>query len=146
MIFSSPRLKAKETAEILAKTLGCRIKMISNIRERNFYGLLTGMKKSDAKRKYPSEVKLLDSYKNTIKGAEGYTEFRARILDVLRQIAKSRYETAAIVTHGGPISCIFREVLELGEFERIGDCAYFEIEKKGNKLNMTRMHNAVLEK
>jgi broad specificity phosphatase PhoE len=35
----------------------------------------------------------------------------------------------AIVTHGGPIRCIFKEVLKLGELKKIGNGSIVLLEK-----------------
>lgn len=144
IIFSSPRLRAKETAEIIQKLLGCNLEMVDDLRERNFYGILTGMKKSVAKKKYPKLVGLLKSYKNTVEGGEDYTHFKKRIIRASNGITNLDYSIIAIITHGGPISCIFREVLKLGEFKRLGDCAFFKIDKVGKKLKLVYADNAEL--
>jgi broad specificity phosphatase PhoE len=143
VIFSSPRFRAKETADILGKTLRCNVIIREEIRERNSYGFLTGMKKSEARIKYPKETRLLKSYKNTIKDAENYEHFRDRIVRAFEEITESENEVIAIVTHGGPISCIFREILKKGEFKRLDDCAFFEIEKN-DELNLLHIYNAEL--
>ncbi len=142
-IFSSPRLRAKETAEILSKDLDRELEVVNDLRERNFYGILTGMKKSTAKKKYPDEIKKLKSYKNTIEGAEDYGSFKKRVIEAFSNIAASDLRFVAVVTHGGPISCFFREVLKKGEFKNIDDCAFFEIEYDG-KFKLIEMSGAEL--
>src|SRR5512143_1526057 len=53
VIFASNRIRAQETAKILQKKLKTDIITDESLRERNLYGKLTGMIKSEAKEKYP---------------------------------------------------------------------------------------------
>lgn len=145
-IFSSPRFRAKETAEILSNKLGIEMEIVNNLRERNFYGILTGMKKSEAKKKYPMLVEKLSSYKNTIKGAEPYNDFKGRVIKAFITLAKAKHKTVAIVTHGGPISCIFREILKKGVFRQVEDCAVFEIESGKGTFKLLEIEGAEFQK
>jgi broad specificity phosphatase PhoE len=144
VIYTSNLNRAKETAQLLGKALDRPVKPLESVRERNAYGVLTGMKKDEAAKKYPKEAELLKSYKNTVQGGEGYETFKARILFSLENMAKSGHQSIAIVTHGGPISCIFRELFKK-ELRRIGDCAFFEVHYE-NGFRLVDMDNAELEK
>ncbi len=142
-IFTSPRFRAKETAHILGKELDVSVEVIDSIRERNFYGILTGMKKEEARKKHLEMAEQLKNYRNTIKGAEPYEHFRQRILKAFSELTKSKYKTIAIVTHGGPISCIFRELLKI-EIKKMADCAVFELRSEKGKLNLIKTGEAEL--
>ncbi len=157
IIFTSPRLRASESAEILKNALDVPInpqnsfgifggppliKTIQNLRERNNYGFLTGINKEKAAKKYPKEVELLNDYHNTIQGAETYSNFRERIIKAWQEITATNYHTIAMVTHGGPIRCILREILKIGELTHLGDCAILELEKQGGKVFLVKMENA----
>ena len=144
IVYSSNLARARETAEILGKHLDRPVQTIESMRERNFYGVLTGLKKEEAAKKFPEEVKKLTLYRNTIHSGETYDEFRTRVLFSLENIAKGNHRIVAIVTHGGPISCIVRELLKLGEFKKIGDCAYFDINYDG-KYRLIAYDNAEFE-
>ncbi|MFH0739843.1 MAG: histidine phosphatase family protein [bacterium] len=145
IIFSSSLNRAKETSEILTNSLSCEIEVINNIRERNTYGILTGMLKSEAREKYPQEAELLKSYKNTIEGAETYEHFTERITNAFLELANRNYDVIAVVSHGGPIRCLFREFFKWGEIKELRDCALFEIEKTGDKFELVSVTNASLE-
>ena len=144
-IYTSNLLRAMETAQILGKKLDRHVNQLESVRERNSYGHLTGMKKDEAKAKFPKDVELLNKYTNTVAGGELYETFKARILFSLDNLTKTSHSSIAIVTHGGPIACIFRELLKLGEFKNIGDCAFFEIIYDG-KYKLMTIENADLEK
>ena len=131
IIFSSPRIRAEETAKIVADALKIPMQTVEDIRERNAYGILTGMIKSEAKIKYPKEFEEAKSYKNTITDAEEYDHFKERILASFEEITSKDQKTIAIITHGGPISCFFREVLKK-EIFGLRDCGMVELEKNGD--------------
>src|SRR4030067_3443635 len=69
VIFTSSRFRARETAEILKKKLKCELRMLKGIEEMNRYGILTGMKKDEAKEKYPEQVRMLKDIRSTPEGA-----------------------------------------------------------------------------
>ncbi|MFA7252670.1 MAG: histidine phosphatase family protein [Candidatus Paceibacterota bacterium] len=136
VIFSSPLIRAQETAEIIASKINCQMITEDDLKERNQYGILTGMKKEEAKEKYPREVELLKDRLNTIEGAESYEDFSNRIMAVSRKIIEdSNYKTIAIVSHGGLFRVLLRDILKWGELKEIGDCSILELEKVGNNLN-----------
>ena len=126
-IFTSPRIRAQETAAELQQVLDCTVSPVADLRERNFYGVLTGMNKEEARTKHPELVALLEDRHNTLPQGEPYSQFADRVQKAWETITASSYETVAVVTHAGPIRCIFRDILGKGELSSIGDCAYFEI-------------------
>ncbi len=134
IVFSSPLKRAKETSEIIAEQINCEVVVKVNLKERNQYGIITGMKKEEAKEKYPKQVELLKDKLNTIEGAEAYEDFSKRIAGAFRElVVDSEYGTIAIVSHGGPLRVLFRDILKWGELKEIGDCAFVKLEKKGEK-------------
>lgn len=145
IIYSSPRIRAKETADILKDYLECKMEINSDLRERNAYGVLTGMVKAEAKEKYPEMAEALKFYGNTIEGAESYEGFTERVKRVFEELTSSQHETIAILTHGGPIRCFFREVAKLGELKSLGDCAVFEFEKNNSDYKLMSTEGASLE-
>lgn len=138
VIFSSPRIRATETAGILKSVLGCELKVIDDLRERNAYGILTGMVKSEAKEKYADKVELLKKYSYTIEGAESYEALCERVRSVLDELTSTQHQTIAILTHGGFIRCFLREVMKMGEIKSLGDCAIVELEKSGESFKIIK--------
>ncbi len=143
IIFSSPFYRARETAEIISKNLKCRMKIIGDIKERNRYAHLAGMKKSVAAKKHPEHVKRLKDHTYGVEGGENYDIFKKRIEKTFEKLTSEPYDVIAIVTHGGPIGCILR-ILGWGEF-KMGKCAYFEIEKNG-KFKLIHFERAEIKK
>ncbi len=126
-VFCSPRFRAKETAEIVSKDLNAPLEVVEDFRECNRYGIITGMVKAEAKEQYPDEVAKLGDYRNTVQGGENYDHFKLRVIAAFEQIKTLDYNTVAIITHAGPIRCLAREVLDMGELGNIADCQIFEL-------------------
>ncbi|MBW3018800.1 histidine phosphatase family protein, partial [Candidatus Woesearchaeota archaeon] len=141
---SSPRFRAKETAEILSRKLNVPIEIIQNLRERNNYGVLTGLTKEEAKQKFPEEFAKIskDKCRHNVKNSESYEDFKERVKKAFDEIT-SKNDTVAVITHGGIISTFFREVLKR-EFARLGDCAIIELEYDG-KYKLVSLDGAELE-
>lgn len=142
VIYNSPRIRAKETADVLRNVLRCKTEINSDLRERNAYGILTGMVKAEAKEKYPEMAEAVKFYGNTIEGAESYENFTERVKRVFEELASAQHKTIAILTHGGPIRCFFREVVKLGELKSLGDCASFELEKSPSGYKIIKIDGA----
>jgi broad specificity phosphatase PhoE len=148
-IYSSPKFRSHETAEILGKSMRCEVEIVDGLRESSRYGILTGMKKDEAKIKFPDQVALASDFYATIIGGEVYQDFKDRVLNAFNSILTdmNKYKEAiAIVSHGGPMRVIIREVLKLGELTEIGECAIITLNYKDKKLYLSRMENASLEK
>ena len=82
-----------------------------------------------------------------VKNSEDYDSFKQRVISAFKSIMlNSEFDSIAIISHGGPISCFVREYLKLGEFEKLGDCAILELENKNNELTLISLDNAELKK
>jgi len=144
-IFCSSRIRARETADILKKEIHCEIKVVKDLRERNRYGILTGMKIAEAKEKYPNLVELLDDYHTNIEDGEPYESFRERVEKYFLKILKLKYKTIAVVTHAGPMRIIFREILKAGDI-KLEDCGFAELESSDGKLKIVKLSGVNFKK
>lgn len=133
IFFSSPLMRARETAQIISQTI---IPVINEdaLRERNQYGILSGLTKTEAKQKYPELVERVKDRLNTIEGAESYEDFSKRIQGIFDVITSdAQHACVGIVWHGGPMRVLFRDILKMGELgKEIGDCGWVELEKEGD--------------
>ena len=135
IIYSSPLIRAQETSKILSKFLGVEIKTVKDIKERNRYGILTGITKKEAKEKHPQAFEDVKDFKNTIEAAEEYEEFVGRITNAFSKLLKVDYETIAVVTHGGPLYIIFEKVLSF-KWGRAEDCGFAVLDVKNGEINV----------
>ena len=147
-IYHSPKIRATETAKTVSEIINCPIEKVENIRERNSYGILTGMIKSEAKQQYPEEVEKIqkDKLRHSVKNSEDYDSFKKRIIQTFENIMlNSDLDSIAIISHGGPISCFVREYLKLGELKDLGDCAILEVKNRNDKLELISLSNAKIQ-
>ncbi|MDD4989489.1 MAG: histidine phosphatase family protein [Candidatus Pacebacteria bacterium] len=139
VIFSSPYVRATETSQIIAREANCEIIIKDDLRGRNQYGFLSGVRREEAQEKYPKQVELLKDRLNVIEDAESYEDFQERVTKTFKAITNnSKYKTIAIIAHGGPPRVLFRDILKWGEISEIGDCALVELEKKGDSFSLIR--------
>jgi broad specificity phosphatase PhoE len=122
-LLASPYKRARQTAAIVGRALQLDVQVADDWRECNRYGIVSGMVKSEALRTHPSQVKLLADLHKTVQGAEPYADFRKRVAQACAAAYARPEKCIGIVTHGGTIKAVIREMLGRGEAE-IGDCAY----------------------
>ncbi len=149
MIYHSPKIRATKTAKIVSDITNSPIKIVKDIRERNAYSILTGMVKLEAKQQFPEEVEKLQKEKvyHNVKNSENYNSFKERIIPAFKSIMfNPEFDSIAIISNDGQISCFVREYLDLGELEKLGDCAILELKSKDNKLALISLDNAELKK
>jgi len=148
VVFHSPKHRAIQTAQIVSKALNVKTIVAKDFRERNAYGVLTGLIKLDAQKKYPLEVQKLqmDKINHSVCCSENYSVFKARVLNEFSNTTSSKkYNTVCIITHGGPISCIVRELLNLGEIKKLSDCAILKINSSEDSLDLIESSGMELE-
>jgi broad specificity phosphatase PhoE len=144
-IFSSPKIRAQETAAVLSDALHCEVIVQDDLQERDIYGAYPNIGKDYPEEEYRRLGELLADKESRIEGSESHEDFTKRVGQCFLDIVKhSEYTNIAIVTHGGPIRSIFREVLRLGEFKNIGNGAIIEIETSGDDFLVLQMDGASL--
>jgi broad specificity phosphatase PhoE len=147
-IYYSPLVRAKETAQFVGHVFGAKLFEIDDLKERNMYGVLSGLTKKQALEKFPCEVEKLKvhPYLSYVSNSESYEDFVSRIIKAFEKIIELNEEnkTIAIITHSGPIRVLFREFLQLGEFKKLGDCVIIEIEKDEHSFAILSLDNAEL--
>ena len=94
------------------------------------------MVRAEAKEKYPDLVELVKDYRNTLPNSESYEELKSRVLTTWNDLMESSNSTIAVLTHGGPIRVIFREILK--KEIKIADCGYVVFEKIGDELMVVK--------
>jgi len=140
-LFVSPKARALETALILKKKVPFELVSVSDMRERNQYGIMTGMIKSEALEKFPDSVEELEATNpyHHVEGSEDYFKFAERVTKAFNQIVNDEFskdtKAIAFVTHGGPITVIFRELLGF-EVSEIDDCAIIEFDYDGEGFEL----------
>jgi broad specificity phosphatase PhoE len=135
VLFVSPLIRAKETADIVNSKIKAEIISLPEIKERNHNGILSGLTRKEAMEKYPAEVEKVKNYKTTATKGEEYVDFAKRINTALDKIKLTNKDIIGVLTHGGPIKYIYRDMLKIGEVN-ITDCGYVQIETDGNNFKI----------
>ena len=136
-VYHSPKHRAKETAFIANDFIKADLIEVEDLRERNNYGVLTGLTKLEGKEKFPLEASKVKGNKmfHDILGSESYEGFCIRVKSCFYNILKENTNTFAIFSHGGFMFVLVREILGLGEV-KYKDCAYLEIEYENEKFKV----------
>ncbi len=126
IIFHSPLIRARESAEIISEAIGCPIKQWNGLEERH-YGILTGLTKHEALEKYPEAVEAHKDPINTDPEGESFEGFNNRVVTTFEEIKKQSHETIAILAHGGSLKRILSH-LDQPLPDSIADGGVIEVE------------------
>jgi broad specificity phosphatase PhoE len=107
-VYSSTFQRAFMSAEVVSRELQLPLFPLEFLKERNTYGILNGMIKSEAKEKYPDLVAAVEK-KEYIYGAERYEDVVDRIKKTLEILSSYEYESIIAVTHGNFMRSLFKE-------------------------------------
>ncbi|HCJ45439.1 MAG: hypothetical protein COZ27_02165 [Candidatus Moranbacteria bacterium CG_4_10_14_3_um_filter_41_65] len=145
VVFTSPKIRARETSKVISDALQCKTSVIDGLAEQNIYGAYLELGKNQPEEEYRRLGEILVNRDNVVEGSETYKDFKDRIIQCFSDITHQSFGAIAVVTHGGPIRCIFREILGLGEFKKIGNGAIIQLKKEGSTLSVVNMDNVVLK-
>jgi broad specificity phosphatase PhoE len=130
-IYYSPLKRASQSALIISNQLKLGLEEFLYLKERNSYGLLTGMNKSEAHQRYPELVEAFQQGKGIgITSEENFLNQIDLGLDLL--IQKHYQENLILITHGGFIKNIFNHYLHK-DYYKTGDGGFVLIEVDNNK-------------
>lgn len=127
-LYSSSLIRAKESAEIINDVLKTEIELLDGLQERN-YGILGGLTKEEALKKYPEAVELHKDPTNTDPDGESQAHFIERVITTFQHVIKQNYTTVVVVSHGGPIKVILRH-LNKSLPDKIGDGEIIELNQE----------------
>jgi broad specificity phosphatase PhoE len=133
LVLTSPLKRAHQTAQIISEELECRLEDCAYLKERNTYGLLSGVNKDIARKQYP---RLVEAFENEeyIPGGERYEDFVLRVEKLLEHLRELKADTLVCITHGYLITTIMEEHLGLLR-DKIQDGCVLEVEL-GEKLEL----------
>lgn len=108
-VLSSPLVRATQTASPIAEVLGVTVEKCLYLKERNTYGLLCGVNKTEAKEKYPELVLAYDEGKEVL-GYEEYDFFVKRVKALIEYLGKVNEDIVA-VTHSKMLGAIMKDII-----------------------------------
>ena len=110
-IYSSDLVRAVDTAKALAAREDLEVKLLPQLRERN-YGIFQGITAAEGEQRYPEAYRLYtarDPHYNFETG-ESMLDFVARINEAVDWMVRHHAgQTIAAVTHGGVLDILFRK-------------------------------------
>lgn len=122
-IYTSPLRRARRTAEIVCEEIGLAsaVQVVDDLRERNSYGVLSGIPKQKASDLFPLLLKEGEKRsghsKAPLLGAEDYDAFVARVGDALARVVadatEKKLDRVAVVTHGTFLRVLIADQLGL---------------------------------
>ena len=132
-IWSSTLIRAKETAQIVSSILNCQVTEDAYFKERNTYGLLSGLTKAEAQDRYPELVADYEA-KVEVLGAEKYEWFVERVKRGVEKLVKDNSDKV-LVTHGKWLGAFLKEIA-LVSLKSLGEACVVEVEWKEGRLSL----------
>jgi probable phosphoglycerate mutase len=114
-LYSSDLGRALQSAEPIARVLQRAIHKESRLRERSL-GIFEGLTRSEAAERFPDVYPRhrSDDAEFTIPHGQSVSAHAAQVLQALKEIAERHVDkNVALVTHGGPLSVLFRTCVQL---------------------------------
>ena len=124
MILTSPFKRTYQTAEIISSALEVPLETFVYLKERNSYGLLCGVNKTEAKEKYPDLVSAFENGQEVL-GYESYDFLLKRIKILTTKLAEMEKKVIICVTHGKLLGAIYKNILHK-ETKNIPECCLIE--------------------
>lgn len=113
VIFTSPQKRAQQTAAIIQKTIGGKIKIITdkNLRESGLGHLREGLTMEEADRKYPKEHLIYTRIPAKSKPGETLENMAKRMLKIIQgALKKYPNQNLVFVSHRDPILAVLLKI------------------------------------
>lgn len=112
VLLTSPLERASQTAEIIGSELGLRVIEEPYLKERNTYGLLSGVNKDIAIEEYP-EMNAAFLEGRYLPASEKYNDFVERLSVFFKKLKNLNYKNIICATHGHVMTAIIEEFFDL---------------------------------
>jgi broad specificity phosphatase PhoE len=120
-IYSSPLIRALETARIVAARTGLEVTELDDLREVDT-GSWSGLSRAEVQERFPEGFERWISGGSGWEDGETYEEMGARVLGALKEIARADPGgRILVVSHGGPIRAIQAAAngMDIHEYRRL---------------------------
>jgi broad specificity phosphatase PhoE len=110
-ILTSPLKRAISSAEIISAKLKIPVEVFEYVKERNTYGILSGMVKDEAALRYPDQV---ERYENGeyVDGSERVEDVESRAKRALELLKDMKLENVVVLTHGNFLKALMPVLLD----------------------------------
>jgi broad specificity phosphatase PhoE len=120
-IYSSPLIRALETARIVAARTGLEVTELDDLREVDT-GSWSGLSRAEVQERFPEGFERWISGGSGWEDGETYEEMGERVLGALKEIARADPGgRILVVSHGGPIRAIqaAANAMDINEYRRL---------------------------
>lgn len=106
-LYASPQKRAMETAEIVARTMGCSVTPVEALREMSF-GRWEGCSWEEIERRWPETYRAYLRDRLTVPPPEGesFSALLGRVIPALETVAAGGGETGLVVSHSAVIKAV----------------------------------------
>lgn len=126
-IFSSPLIRAKHTADVVAKSLNIPVEVRNDLREC-FYGDAEGQLIADLQKNVPEIVNNWNNpqyFDIRFPNGESKKEALIRVLAEIKNLTSQNFSTMGIAIHGGTMGAMLNYLNY--DFEKLANCAAFHL-------------------
>lgn len=126
-IFSSPLIRAKHTADVVADALGIEVEVRDDLREC-FYGEAEGQLIADLQKNVPEIVNNWNNpnyFNIRFEGGESKKDALDRVLAELVKITSEDFNVAGVAIHGGTMGAMLNYLHY--DFDKLANCAAFHL-------------------
>lgn len=119
-LYTSPQMRARQTAEVIGHRLGLTPVAFEELRELH-HGEWEGKTQAEVLARWPEEHRAYEADPLRVRrpGGDSYADLGERLWPALERLAdRHRGEVVALVTHGGPIRLVLSRVLDRSLTER----------------------------
>lgn len=134
IIFSSPLKRAVQSADIIADQLYLKVEISEYLKERNLNGVLTGLVRSEAKKRYPEQVEKHNKWEY-VDGSERSEDFNIRVKRAIKYLQGTEYNSLIAVTHGLFLKTFFKEMMDI-DIKKVGDGSLILVEENTGKFKI----------
>ncbi len=141
-IFTSTRIRAVETGTIIGAKLDLPITPLAQLCEQDIYNAFKTLGKNQPEEEYRQLGEIQITRDNAPAGTEAYEDFSERVLQCFSSIVNDHATNLVIVTHGGPIRCILRDLAKITTIKKIGNGAIIELSDQDQEIRLISMDGA----
>ncbi len=128
-IVTSSRVRAVQTAEVIAQNLQLPLEITTDLKEQDIYGAFKDFHISQPEEEYRLLGELNLSKANTVPGVEPYEDFAARVMKQFSKLVSTANDNFVIITHGGPIRCVLRTYFPEAAIPKLGNGVIVTLER-----------------
>lgn len=117
-IYSSDLLRARQTAEPVARGVGAALHLLHDLREIAF-GEWEGLRWSEIEARFPEQAQswMAEYPYRSAPGGEGFAAFQMRVMNCAVRILEELSSSICIVSHGGVIRLMLAKIFNIEEHE-----------------------------